>query len=62
MFVIDSGYCKLKVREDTGPRALGALPKLTQLWGWEIRPWASALQQGMCVGVVVFKRQTFIEC
>lgn len=23
MFVIDSGYCKLKVRDDTGGRVLG---------------------------------------
>ena len=39
MFVIDSGYCKLKVRGDTGTGALGLHPKLTQPRGWEGRPW-----------------------
>lgn len=30
MFVIDSGYCKLKVRGDTGGRLLRPCPKCTQ--------------------------------
>lgn len=52
MFVIDSGYCKLKVREDTGTRALGALPELTQGG----RPWVVSLRQGMGMEVVVAVR------
>lgn len=59
MFVIDSGYCKLKVREDAGTRALGALPELTQGG----RPWVVSHPTRDVYGSGGgSKRLTFIEC
>lgn len=59
MFVIDSGYCKLKVREDASTRALSALPELTQRG----RPWVvSPSTRDMDGSGGGSKRLTFIEC
>ena len=53
MFVIDSGYCKLKVRGDTGTWALGLHAGSPGLGGGKAGPGSSDLEQWLLVEVEV---------
>ena len=62
MIVIDSGYCKLKVRGDTGTGALGLHAGSPSLGGGKAGPGSSDLEQWLLVEVEVNKLTAIILC